>query len=233
MAFGNGPRIVTSGLVLSLDASDQNSYVSGSTTWFDLSGNNQHFNLQSTPTFTTEGNGSLTFNGTNQFASSATTFAVPSEITIISTVRRNGVPNGNFPAIFHCGSGDFTSGVGNGVIFTYPFIATDQIVYSSYGNGITSPGSTSVTWPSGSIGVLATTINSTGIILYGNGTVLSSRSVAVPTSNFTGTANIGVWGTFGRYMNGTIFNLSIYNRALTATEIAQNYNAQKSRFNLI
>jgi hypothetical protein len=36
MAFGNGPRIVTNGLVFALDAADQNSYVSGSTTWRSL-----------------------------------------------------------------------------------------------------------------------------------------------------------------------------------------------------
>ena len=41
--------------------------------------------------------------------------------------------------------------------------------------------------------------------------------------------------TFGgnvNFFNGNIANTQIYNRALSATEIAQNYNAQKSRFNL-
>lgn len=47
MSFGNGPRIVTNGLVLSLDAADQNSYVSGSATWNDLSGNGNNANITS------------------------------------------------------------------------------------------------------------------------------------------------------------------------------------------
>ena len=45
MSFDNGPRIVTNGLVLALDAADRNSYVSGSTTWFDLSGNSNNGTL--------------------------------------------------------------------------------------------------------------------------------------------------------------------------------------------
>lgn len=45
--YANG-KIVTDGLVLCLDAADRNSYVSGSTTWFDLSGNNKHFTLDTT-----------------------------------------------------------------------------------------------------------------------------------------------------------------------------------------
>jgi hypothetical protein len=35
-----------------------------------------------------------------------------------------------------------------------------------------------------------------------------------------------------RTMNGKIGNAQIYNRALSATEIEQNYNALKSRFGL-
>jgi hypothetical protein len=38
MAFSNGPKIITDGLVLNLSAFDRNSYVSGSTTWNDVSG---------------------------------------------------------------------------------------------------------------------------------------------------------------------------------------------------
>jgi hypothetical protein len=47
MSFSNGPTVVTNGLVLSLDAGDRNSYVSGSTTWFDLAGS-------SNPTYITD-----------------------------------------------------------------------------------------------------------------------------------------------------------------------------------
>ena len=38
MAQEYGPKIVTDGLVLSLDAADKNSYPGSGTTWYDLSG---------------------------------------------------------------------------------------------------------------------------------------------------------------------------------------------------
>jgi hypothetical protein len=48
--------------------------------------------------------------------------------------------------------------------------------------------------------------------------------------------SIGVFGGFngvrGYYYNGNIGTVKVYNRALSAAEVAQNYNAQKSRFGL-
>ena len=35
-----------------------------------------------------------------------------------------------------------------------------------------------------------------------------------------------------QYLNGQIAQASIYNRALSATEVLQNFNAQKARFGL-
>jgi hypothetical protein len=231
MGISGGPDMIQDGLVLALDASDRNSYVSGSTIWNDLSGNGNHFNLLNTPTYTTEVLGGLTLNGTNQYAASVKNFTVPSEITIICTLRKNGAPSGNFPAIFQCGTGDFTSGVGNGVIFTYPYTTTDQIVYSSYGNGV-SAGYTQVTSPSGSITIMATAMSSIGKATYTNGVLRGAQSTSLGTLTFTGTAYIGNWATYSRYMNGTIFNQYVYNRILSATEIEQNYSALKSRFGL-
>jgi hypothetical protein len=37
---------------------------------------------------------------------------------------------------------------------------------------------------------------------------------------------------FGGYAKGNISNTSLYNRALSATEIQQNYNTTKTRFGL-
>jgi hypothetical protein len=38
--------------------------------------------------------------------------------------------------------------------------------------------------------------------------------------------------TPGNYASGSIFTTQIYNRALSSQEVLQNYNAQKSRYNL-
>jgi hypothetical protein len=65
MAFGNGPRIVTDGLVLSLDAADRNSYPGSGTTWFDLSGNGNNSTLTNGPAFSSNKNGSIVLDGVN------------------------------------------------------------------------------------------------------------------------------------------------------------------------
>jgi len=52
LQYANG-KIVTSGLILALDASDRNSYVSGSTTWTDVSGNGWGGSLIGSASFTT------------------------------------------------------------------------------------------------------------------------------------------------------------------------------------
>lgn len=53
MSLHHSPKIVTNGLVLCLDAGNRKSY-NGGTTWFDLSGNNYHFTVNS-PAFSTAG----------------------------------------------------------------------------------------------------------------------------------------------------------------------------------
>ena len=68
MAFGNGPRIVTNGLVLSLDAADRNSYPGSGTTWRDMSGNGNNGTLTNGPTFSSANGGSIVFDGTNDYA---------------------------------------------------------------------------------------------------------------------------------------------------------------------
>jgi hypothetical protein len=67
MAFFRGPNVVTDGLVLSLDAANIKSYVSGSTTWYDKSGNGNNGTLTNGPTFDSNNGGNLVFNGTNQY----------------------------------------------------------------------------------------------------------------------------------------------------------------------
>jgi hypothetical protein len=67
MAFGNGPKIVTNGLVLSLDAADRNSYSGTGTAWNDLSGNGNNGSFVNSPTFSGSNGGSLNFNGSSNY----------------------------------------------------------------------------------------------------------------------------------------------------------------------
>jgi len=67
MGIARGPKIVTSGLVLALDAADKLSYRGSGTTWRDLSGNNNTGTLTNGPTFNAGNLGSIVFDGTNDY----------------------------------------------------------------------------------------------------------------------------------------------------------------------
>ena len=65
MAFSRGPKIVTDGLVLALDAANPRSYPGSGTTWYDLSGNGYNGTLLNGTSFSNGNSGYLSFDGTN------------------------------------------------------------------------------------------------------------------------------------------------------------------------
>lgn len=77
------------------------------------------------------------------------------------------------------------------------------------------------------------TVNGSLHVAYKNGVQISSQASNLPL--FTGDYNVqlGRYGTGNPYRyQGLINSLRIYNRALTAQEVASNYNAIKGRFNI-
>lgn len=235
MAQHYGPKIVTDGLVLYLDAGDRNSYPGSGNTWYDLSGNNTHFSLINSPTFSNENGGCFNFNGAaaqggnNQYCVSVNNFSVPSTgITVQCFVKRNAVTSSNFPAIFFCGNnGDFTSAAGVGILLS----SNNDNFYAAYYRGASGGTSISIIESANNIVNIAMTF-STNRTVYRNGGNSISLSMTSYSVSHSGLAYIGLWQAFGRYLNSKIYNLQIYNRALSSSEIAQNYIAAKGRFNL-
>ena len=83
MAFGNGPSIVTNGLVLSLDAADRNSYPGSGTTWRDLSGRDNNGTLINGPTFDSANGGNIVCDGINDYILQTTPTLTTYSIEII------------------------------------------------------------------------------------------------------------------------------------------------------
>jgi hypothetical protein len=78
------------------------------------------------------------------------------------------------------------------------------------------------------------TYSTTSVKVYVNGTNIYSTSGTYSTPTDTGVIQIGKrWGGFGYAFYGNISIVRWYNRPLSALEVAQNYNAQKTRFNII
>jgi hypothetical protein len=72
------------------------------------------------------------------------------------------------------------------------------------------------------------------VSFYLNGILNSTvaNATIVEQASDTTTLKIGAFRSGGNFFNGTISNVLIYNRQLIASEVLQNYNALKSRFNL-
>ncbi len=72
MAIAYNPRIVTSGLVLCLDAGNVKSYPGSGTAWTDLSGNGNNGNLVNGVGYNNSNLGSLVFDGANDYVITST-----------------------------------------------------------------------------------------------------------------------------------------------------------------
>jgi len=237
MAFGNGPRIVTDGLVLALDAADRNSYPGSGTTWSDMSGNNNTSTLTNGPTFNSANGGSIVFDGTNDFSTSPDSTSLrPTSFSIDTWFRPTSFSSYNTVVVKPF----------NGPPWSAPFLSY-MIRIESNGTLLscsTSTGGTyrtlgvSYTFSANTIYNVSFTFNSsTGdAIAYLNGSVLSSTNLTAGAISYSALpvlvgASYG-GNPVGEFFVGNIYNVKVYNTILTAANITQNYNAQKSRFNL-
>jgi hypothetical protein len=226
MSFSFSPKIVTDGLVLYLDAANSRSYVSGSTIWTDISRVGNNGLLINGPTFSSSNGGSIVFATDDYISSFSTQISDSNSKTVIvwfntTTTSRAGL----------CGT---TSSVGtNGWSFLINRTAAGNLTYFHNGGSIlqVSAGIVVNTWYQGCIIYNSATAVGT---LYLNGTQIGS-----PLTSFSVMGNSAYNGIVGNEdqlltspFNGRISNVQIYNRALTPSEVLQNFNSTKSRFNL-
>jgi len=242
MIFGT-PPIITNGLVLHLDAGSRQSYVSGSTTWRDLSGNNNSGSLVNGPTFDSTNQGALVFNGTNQYANCGNISPLilsNNQFTTNYWLKMTGSARGDFFGIknFNASADDIGFFIDtNNKLYAYfkvQGVATDNGVpagnYASISN---------TTFTRNIIyNICAQKDASQKIAMYVNG-ILDNNTYSTVTNTST-VATSSLWIASNKSdavtpalsFPGNIYLTSIYNRALSAQEVAQNYNALKSRFGL-
>jgi hypothetical protein len=223
MSYQNGPKIVTDGLVLCLDAGNSKSYPGSGTTWTDLSRNSNNGTLTNGPTFNSTNGGNIVFDGVDDYVS--TTRTSTTSFTWVAWFRTNVVSSGfknilsvRTPSYMLMLMDDDTSNMG--------FWASDTLT--------TGP-SLNMTGISVNVWYHATFVREGNSITNGYKTYLNG--------SFRGSANTGTWSSSdpiiigGRtdatqFFNGNIAAIQIYNRALSAAEILQNYNATKGRYKL-
>lgn len=238
MIYGT-PTIVTNGLVLYLDAANTLSYVSGSTTWNDLSGGGNIGTI--TPYIQPISYGFIN-NGIRLFGtinSNGGTSILTNNSSIYNATSNYTIDIGLLNIVSSSDEWIINNGLGvlNGTQTNYAIrkITSKYRFYISDGTNISQFDSNSNVNTNNTNLVITFTYNG-NINFYINGVL--DRSVSNPYVSTTSTRNrveIG-GGQLGggniRFFDGIFYNIKLYNRALSPSEITQNYNALKSRFNL-
>jgi len=225
--LSGGPNIVMDGLVLWLDAANPKSYVSGSTTWNDISRTGVNGTLTNGPTFSSANGGSIVLDGVNDsiLMSSIPTSSfslISSSFTVNMWVYINSENAG-----FASSNQSPTNGG------QYSFVRRYGALGISFYNGATDIVGNR-TLPTGSwVNVTHTHdfSNQTSSI-YQQTVLVGAKSMTASPLITSASLYLGWYGFGGAYLNGSIAVTQIYNRALSTQEILQNYNALKSRFNL-
>jgi hypothetical protein len=237
MALHHFPKITTDGLVLCLDAGNPLSYPGSGTVWSDLSGNGNNGMLVNGVGYNSNNGGSLVFDGSNGYGSASGYSSLNNpyathEVFIKLNNPFNSVLNfilarasnsiGTFTLRKNSNNLlDFVMRVSdNNLAYTTTFnqpintnwmhlVATyDGVILSLYFNGLLDNTSSLASGP----------LNTGTLYIPGNGYGIT---IAVNNNLFGGT-----------FLNCNIGVVRIYNRALSANEVLQNYKALKGRYGL-
>jgi hypothetical protein len=217
--------VVQSGLVLNLDAGVSSSYPGSGTTWTDLSGSGNNGTLENGVGFDGGNGGSLSLDGVNDYVDcgNASNFSITLG-TVCSWFKK---PHG--PGLYkglvdkgRDGYGAWSLNVDewlNSVTFKVRISGTNRAIIASsyYGNNIW-------TYTCG-------TYDGTNLSIYQNGILSNSAQYSGTIGTNSVSVRVGS-ANDGLYFSGNIAQASIYNRALTAAEIQQNFNATRGRFGI-
>lgn len=254
------PSAITDGLVLWLDAGNNNSYIGTSdnyydcgygcqyyssnpgctncnTQWKDISGNGYDGTLNNGAAInrTYSGGGGIYFDSTNDFVSVGNIGSF-STFTVEIWFKSDSVSNYRNPIdcnwlVFNGGASGY-SNIG-------PRLEQNSSGNLSWVIGDSSGSYTGLNVISSGMSsspvhcAVITKTNSTNFNSYYNGSSVTNTTF----SNWTGTmANVNIGRGFStsgeRWFNGAVFIVKIYNRNLSDSEILQNFNNARQRFGL-
>ncbi len=234
MSYNSGGRIVSNGLVLCLDAANRKSYVSGSTTWTDISRTGNNGTLTNGPTYSSANGGSIVFDGVDDFVDFSQ-YNFGNEITISCFFRPSLIAN--IQTIFANTGAPLTP---TGFKFYFNgYYNNTRAIYIELGNNTTgdvpvyTANSTIVydVWQHAA----CTLSKTTGIgKIYYNGNLAASNALGITNYDTNRAFRIARFPSGNELfpLNGRISHYCIYNRALSDAEILQNYNVTKKRFGL-
>jgi hypothetical protein len=222
MALYHSPRIVTDGLVLCLDAANVRSYPGSGTSWFDLSGNGYTQTLSGGAGLTTQdGVACIDCTGAKTTVDAGTTFSLASSHTLISWARPlSDAQTSTWRTLWRTQPDDHPLLIQDSTN-TIGYYDNNGGAFVSYGLNLGTLGLENV-WTMFSL--MASGGTTTLYINDGS----TSGSVSYTAS---GNSHDALGSTAnGSQAFGYIGTAQVYNRALSVSEISQNFNATRNRF---
>ena len=229
-----GPQKATGGTVTTVGTETVHTFTSSGTfvtgtNFIDLSGNNNNGTIDG-PTFNSANGGVIVFDGTNDFVSisSLASFNFGSAMSVFVWHKNIGGDYRGVIANTYGGGGfdlrygreDFFGGGNNGTILNV-YINTSSGTFSRSINAELN------VW-----GNYGFTYTGSSLIAYKNGVSFSTISASGNVSVTSNSVIIGKNLIGSEFLSGNVAIVFVYNRALSALEIMQNFQATKTRFGL-
>lgn len=231
MGIGYNPSIVTNGLVFCLDAGSPRSYPGSGTLWTDASGNANNGTLVNGVGYNSANLGSLVFDGVNDYVTIPNNASMrPStELTVECVIYPTSTP-ASWSQLIGYGQADYTNG--NYLLFLET--ATTVCRALARVNNTEYRCNTSFTAPVNQYTFVSFTMKcGDAIRSYFNGTADITAELPNGTFTYNGTVSpYQIASPGGSWFPGRIPIMRLYNRALSATEVLQNFNAVRGRYGI-
>lgn len=214
------------GLLIDLRASDPGSYSGTGTTWFDLSGNNND-GVITNAAFNYENKGAFSFNGSNTYINITRPAALANSSAISIVLWAKWRTVGTDTTTIQCLVDNNHISPGTG------FLIQDRPDLSKRLSFDTFPGPTGIlsTFQVGDGNwhhIVGT--NDNGVSrLYIDGK-LNAWGVNAKINDVQTNIRIGNSERYNRYLNGSVGQVAIYNKALSASEVSSLYNDTKENY---
>jgi hypothetical protein len=223
MGIAYNTSIVTDGLVFALDAANSRSYSGSGNTWYDITGNDRNFSLNNGPTYSANNSGFIRFDGSNDTAAIGYTIT-SNPITVFSWFNSRSFSSASNLAGLISNYDNATNGFDirkNGSTLQLSLVTDVTIGNVNFINNVVDN-----TWYN-----IAFTYDGASLTSYTNGLSISTISLSGTRRNgFRIALATSAYDFPNRVYACDISQVHLYQRALSAAEIKQNYNATKKRY---
>ena len=234
----SGQKIVTDGLVLNYDIAQLRSYPTTGTAITDLSGNSNNATLINGVAFNSGNGGNLLFDGVNDYVESVTPSVLQNQ-NFTASLWIYPMPASNVVTTLI----DYNHVAPQGWVIQSEDATTNRFYYLAYYSATSYQ-------PAGLFGIgkglqitnnvwqkLTFIKNGTNVRGYINGVQVFSVTATNSSVTYLSNRNLRIGSAestipAGRYAKGNISQVQIYSRALSETEVLQNFNANRLRYGL-